>query len=142
MSSFMQDTRDPEEELGLLELLGEGCVQYSRINLCYAVCGTIISHLLYHYCCPSLVHIFLVYMYSSSLTSSASAVCVYQTVLVAKSLLRLIHNSSVPYGMKFASQRRKIQFRTTAHQVRFLLLYCCCNAVLPSKLVCSRVNQH
>ncbi len=24
MSSFMQDTRDPEEELGLLELLGEG----------------------------------------------------------------------------------------------------------------------
>lgn len=26
MSSFMQDTRDPEEELGLLELLGEGYV--------------------------------------------------------------------------------------------------------------------
>lgn len=31
MSSFMQDTRDPEESLGLLELLGEGYVPLSRI---------------------------------------------------------------------------------------------------------------
>lgn len=29
MSSFMQDTRDPEEDLGLLELLGEGQVALS-----------------------------------------------------------------------------------------------------------------
>lgn len=32
MSSFMQDTRDPEEELGLLELLGEGYVKCSTFS--------------------------------------------------------------------------------------------------------------
>lgn len=34
MSSFMQDTRDPEEELGLLELLGEGCARFLSL-ICY-----------------------------------------------------------------------------------------------------------
>lgn len=40
MSSFMQDTRDPEENLGLLELLGEGYVPLSRILEIWTICST------------------------------------------------------------------------------------------------------
>lgn len=40
MSSFMQDTRDPEEELGLLELLGEGCVRLLNVFISPPHLGT------------------------------------------------------------------------------------------------------